>query len=221
MANSQAADGERRTRRRHRSSSELEDVKVCPMSGKKTVAQDPSHEKVSSTGVERIESRSKRNNISEATSNMTSVSHATIPSSRSGSTHRRRRRRHRSADTEHRRRSKEKSGHISRSSAERTRSSRLSVPSKTKVDNDASDSERSSTEEELVEVKPRKKTKIIYITEEESVLGRHKERKVTTDREVRSPSKASERSTLRSRASHSRRKSTADISLPSPPKRCI
>ena len=223
MASSQAADGEGRARRRHRSISELEDGNVLPTSGNKTVAQGSSREEVRRTEVERIESRSKTSRTSVATPNMTSESHATIPSLKSGSTHRRRRRHHGSEHTEHRRRrSAEDSGHVYPSSAERPRSSRVSIPARTKVDRDGSESEGSSTEEEPVEIKPRKRrTKIIYITEEESVLGRPKERKVTADRDIRSPPRVSEESSHRSRTSHSRRKSTANILLPSPPKRYI
>ena len=219
MANSQVADGERRARRRHRSTSELEDGKLRD---KESVAHDSSREEVRRTEVERIERRSKTSRTSIATPNMTSESHTTIPSSRSGSTHRRRRRHHGSEESKHkRRRSRENSDHVYCSSAERPRSSRASIPAKTKLEGSATESESSSTEEILVEVKSRrkKKTKIITITEGESVLGKPKERKETADREIRSPPRDSEGSIRRSRTSHSRRKSTTDILLPSPPKR--
>ena len=223
MASSQAADGEGRARRRRRSTSDLADEKLHRTSGKETVAQGLNRGEVRRTEIERVESRNKTSRTSVATPNMTSESHTTIPSSKSGSTHRRRRRHHDSEYTEHRRRrSKDDSGHVYPSSAERPRSSRVSIPAKIKVARDVSESEGSSSEEEPVEVKPRrKKKKVIYINEGESILGKAKARKVAVDREVRSPPRASEESVRRSKTSHSRRRSTADVSLPSPPKRYV
>jgi hypothetical protein len=210
MANSRATDGEDRVRRRRKSYSELE--------GKEKVTPEPEVSEVRRIRIERLEGNTTTRR-SVATPKMTSESHATLSSLKSGSSHRRKSVHHRHSgkeETKHRRRtkstSKDKSSYVYRSAVDRSCSSRTSVSEARRLgrDGESSDSEADSTQSEPIQVKPRRrKIKIVYVDEEDYKSSNPKERRSRTDREGKSHDRDIDESVRRSRA-HSRRHSVVD-----------
>jgi len=227
MENSQA-DGKRRVRGR-RSHSELEDEKMHKSRGKGKVTLEPELAEVRRIRIERLEDRTSTDR-SPATSKMTSESHATLPSQKSSSGHRSRRKKVHDRDADgksrHRRRKSpsrdDSTTYVYENPESKSSKSRILVETKKpSSDGESSESEEEekSTKPESVKERPRKrKVKIVYITEEDYHSSKPKERTVK-EKKAHESREDREGSIRRSRAHHSRRKSSAEALPPSPPKR--
>lgn len=230
------ADGDRRVRRRRRSHSELEDEEIYKSRGKEKITLEPDVSEVRRIRIERLEgSTSTRRSV--ATPKMTSESHATLPSLKSASSHRRRHDPRRStASTKHRTKRKSTSKddstptYVYGTPADRPQSSRITKSDTRKLGKDGESSESEDEDEddrathsEPTREKPRKrKIRVIYIKEgEEPKSSKPKERRVKSDEETRDRPRDSHESVRRSRAHTTRRKSVFEERPASPPKRYV
>jgi hypothetical protein len=224
-----------RARRRPKSDGRL-DENPYESSGKEAITQQPPEKDVTHRGRTRVE-RPDRNTTargSTATLKMTSESQTTLPSLRSGSSHKRRRRKeHRedSKEVEHHRSRKSTAGdgsrHVYSTRTDPSQSSRITISDTLKIetrassqDGETSDSEASSKGSEPAKPRPRKrKIRVIYITEEKSEVAKPRERRARPEKEPKDRLKESGESIRSSRTSHSRRKSAAHTPPLSPPRR--
>ena len=227
MANSQSADGERRVRRRRRSYSELEGEKLYKSRGKEKVTLEPDISEVRRIRIDRLEAGSTSRRSSE-TPKMTSVSHATLPSLKSASSHRRRKEHRRSTEeTKHSRRRKSTSKdesttrYVYGKPADRSQSSRITISETRRLGRDGesseSEEERATQSEPIVEKPKERKIRVVYITEESK--PKHKERRSRAEKVVGDQTRHIEESGSRSRAHESRRKPAAYAPPASPPSR--
>jgi hypothetical protein len=212
MANSRAADGERRVRRRRSSYSELE--------GGEKVTPEPELSEVRRIRLERLEGNATTRKPA-ASPKMTSESHATLPSLKSRSTHRRKKDRHHHSGTEERKhRSRRKSTskveptYVYGSPTERSKPSRTRISETRRLgaDGDSTDSDEDSTKSEPVRIKSQKrKIRIVYVEDQDHKTSRTKERRLRAEREVRDRTRDDEESVHRSRAHVPRRQSAVEI----------
>jgi hypothetical protein len=235
MARSEVADGERMMRRRRSSYSELEDEKLYRSRGKEKITLEPDDSELRRVRVERLEgSTSTRRSV--ATPKMTSDSHATLPSLKPTSSHRRRHDiRHRKVSTKHRTRRKSSSKddstptYVYGTPAERSQPSRITISETRKLGRDGESSELAdeneedhTTHSEPVRDKPKKrKIKVIYVKGHDLKSSTPGERRVKSDKEIRDRRRDSYESVRRSRAHTTRRKSIAEERPSSPLKRYV
>lgn len=212
MVNGRATDGERGLTRQRKSHSELE--------GKEDVTLRPDVSEVRRIRIERLDADTTTRRF-VATPEMTSESHATLPRSKSRSTHRRKKVHHYQSgkeETKHRRRtkstSKDEPSYVYSSPVDRTHSSRTSIQETRTLgrDGESSDSEADSAQSEPLQVKPRRRRiKIVYVDEEDYKPLRSKERRSKIDKEGRDRHRDVDESVRRSRQQRSRRQSSADV----------
>jgi hypothetical protein len=221
MANSQAADGERRARRRSRSYSELEGEKLYKSRGRENVTLEPD---ISRIRTERFEANSTIRRSPEIPK-MTSIFHTTLPGLKSTPSHGRRKENRRSSEEmKHRKRRKSTlkddstPTYVYGKPAVQSQSSHITTSETRKLgqDGESSESEEDrATQSEPVEEKPRKrKIRVVYVTEESK--PKHKEHKSRTNKAPVEHTRDVEESGRRSRA---RRKPVADAPHASPPTR--
>lgn len=213
MADSRAPEDELGVRRRRKSDSELDSEE------KVTSESDvPSMRRIR---IERVEGNTTTRR-SVATPKMSSESHATLRSEKSGSTHRRRKSHHHHSGKEegkHRRRrnstSKDESPYVygsplNRPPTLRANNLRIRKPSQD-IESTSSDAE-STQSDPVVEVKPRKrKIKIVYVDDDDRKYSKSKEYRSTTNREGRVRHSDAEKIVRRSRATPTRRQSAVEM----------
>jgi hypothetical protein len=220
MANSESADGERMVRTRRRLDRGERHYESGGGNGRE---RDPAAE-VRRTRVERLDgSTSTRRTASD--SKMTSASHATLPSIRSTTSHRRRSHRHGSPENKsHSRREttpkEEPAEYVYRAPEEKKRSSRIIVTETRRLgrDGESTDDDEEERAAQSDPVREKRKTKVIYVSAEDSKALKHKERYSRTSRESSDRPRHSEESIHRGRSHRSRRNSVAEAPS-SPPKR--
>jgi hypothetical protein len=221
-------------RRRRRSYSELDDERLTKSRGKEKVALEPDVSEVRRIRVERLEGSTSTRRTA-ATPKMTSESHATLPSLKSASSHRRKDHRRSTVSTKHRTRRKSTSKgdstptYVYGTPADRSQSSRITISEVKKLSRDGEsseseeedeDEEDGATHSEPIREKPKKrKIKVIYIKEDDSKSSSTKERRGKSDKEIRDRPRDSHESVRRSKAHTTRRKSIAEERPASPPKR--
>lgn len=193
MARSEEADGERRIRRRRRSYNELEAERLYKSRGEEKITLEPDVSEVRRIRVERLEgSTSTRRSV--ATPKMISESHATLPSLKSASSHRRRHASRRSSvSTKHRTKRKSTSRddstptYVYANSTDKTQSSRITISESTKLSRDGGsiDSEEdekeddASTHSKQVTEKPKtRKIRVIYVDGDDLKSLKPRERRV-------------------------------------------
>ncbi|TAQ86368.1 hypothetical protein B7494_g5330 [Chlorociboria aeruginascens] len=176
MANFQAANGLRGSRRRRDDSSELDDEETLKSRSKERVTLNPDASEVRRIRIERLEEGASRTRTNASLSNMTSESHATLTSSKSTSSHRRRK--HRSPkESEHRRRRKSPR----RESTTRyvygapdvvADAPRITASETRRSGGDGEEDDSSKGDDSQTEtIKPRKRrVKVIYVPEEQTRL---------------------------------------------------
>ncbi len=154
-------------------------------------------------------------------------SQTVLPSSKSASSHRRRRANPRDVGERRSRRrrkstAEEETGgtYVYGPPADRPVSSRITISETRRLgrDRESSDSEKRETRSEPVrEKRPKeKKIKIVYVIKEESKPTRSKERRIRDERESTTRPKTPVESIRRSRTHAGRRKSTSELPLTSP-----
>jgi hypothetical protein len=218
MANSEPADGERWVRRRRG----LDGEKHYESGGGNGRERDRSPTEVRRIRVERLE-RSTSPHRTPSSSKMTSASHATLPSRRSTTSHRRRNHRHESPERKSRSRTKsarrEEPATYVYGAPEEKRSSHIIVTETRRLGRDGESTEEE--EERATQsdpVREERKVKVIYVSAGEAKPLKHKERSSRTTRESSERPRHSEESVHRSRAHRSRQNSVSEEPL-SPPKR--
>jgi hypothetical protein len=185
--------------------------------------------------VERLEgSTSTRRSV--ATPKMTSESHATLPSLKSVTSHRRRHDSRRSTVST-KQRTKRKSipkddstpTYVYGTPADRSQSSRITTTETRKLGREGEssvsedeDGEEDATHSEPIREKPKKrKIRVIYVDDEEPKSSKPREHRVKLDREIRDRPRDCHESVGRSRAHPTRRKSVVEERLASLPKRYV
>lgn len=220
-------------RRRRRSYSELEDETLYKSRGKEKGTLEPNVSEVRRVRVERLGSSTSTRRTA-ATPKMTSESHATFPSLKSASSHRRKDHRRSTVSTKHRTRRKSTSKgdstptYVYGTPAGRSQSSRITISEIRKLGRDGEsteseeDGENVATHSEPVREKPKKrKIRVVYIKEDDSKSSRPREERTKSDKEIRDRLRSSHESIQRSRAHTTRRKSIAEERPASPPKRYV
>lgn len=200
------------------------------LEGGEKVTPEPEVSEVRRIRIERLEGHATTRKPA-ATPKMTSESHATLPSLKSRSIHRRKKdRHHHSGNEERKHRSRRKSTskveptYVYGSATERPKPSRTHISETRRLggDGDSTDSAEDSTESEPVRVKSTKrKIKIVYVDDQDRKTSRTKERRPRTEREVRDRPRDDEASVHRSRAPVSRRHSAIEVPSASTHRRCV
>ena len=223
MATDEGADGQRRTRRRRTSSSDLEDGKIYKSRGKEEIKLEPNVSEIRRIRLERLES-STSTHRSVATPKMTSESHAILPSLKSPSSRRRKHDSRRSTlSTKHRTKrqstSKDDSppSYVYGTPADNSQSSRITITGTSKLGRDERSSESGDDEEDRTTVPDSiqqkhktRKIRVIYVKDEEIKSSKHKGRRVKSDGTIRDRRSNSYESIGRSRGHTTRRKSVAE-----------
>ncbi|KAF8862529.1 hypothetical protein BDZ45DRAFT_799021 [Acephala macrosclerotiorum] len=221
------ADDERIVRCRARSYSSLDDEEEFESRGKETVTPEVDPAELRRLRIERLGGSTSTRRRS-TTQNMTSESHATLPSHKTSTTHRRRRRHHRDPEDKERRSQRKPTAkdeaadtYVYGAPTDRPKSSRITVKETRKLgrDGESSESEREHVVRERRERRPgekEKKIKVIYVTREELKASRHKERRIDSDPDRKD-------SLERSSTHRSRRHSTVELPYTpdTPPKRSV
>lgn len=207
----------------------MEDEEVFESRGKHRVTPELDDAELRRIRIERLE-RSTSTRRPSATQNMTSESHATLPSHKTSSSHRRRRRHHREPEEKEpksRRKSTAKDDpadtYVYGPPAGRPKSSRTILKETRRLgrDGDSSELERDHAVRSPRETRTRekeKKIKVIYVTKEELKVSRH--RRMESSPEL---SRDARDSLKRSSTHRSRRASAVELprTLESPPKRYV
>ena len=212
---------------------ELGDEKLYKSRGKENVTLEPDVSELRRVRVERLEGSTSTRRTTAAPK-MTSESHATLPSLKSASSHRRRDHRRSTVSTKHRTRRKSTSKgdstptYVYGTPADRPQSSRIAISDVRKLSRDGESSESEEDEEdsgihsEPVREEPKKrKIRVVYVKEDGSKSSRPRERRVKSSKEIRERPRSSHESVRRSRAHTTRRKSIAEERPASPPKRYV
>jgi hypothetical protein len=212
-------------RRPRKSHSELDDAKVETPRDKEEVRFEPDPSEVRRLRIERLESTTTPC-TSAPTLNMASESHATLPGASSSSGHRRRKDQHRRSEETTRRRRRESTAkdgpaYVYEGPTDRSQSSHITVSETRRLGRDGESSESDEdapTQSDPVDTKPRKrKTRVVYVTEETRSSG-IKQRRSKDDQDL-VRTKHVEGYVRKSRVRQSRRGSVAEAASASPPRR--